>query len=71
MAYATETRTGVLSVGQRINEFRATLEDRLAKYKMYRATMLELNTLSDRDLADLGISRAMIKDIAATAAYGK
>ena len=35
------------------------------------AALRELASLSDRDLADLGISRAVIAQVASEAAYGK
>ncbi len=71
MAYATDTRAFGASLGQRIAEARATLADRYAKYKVYRSTLDELAALTDRDLADLGIGRSMIRGIALEAAYGK
>lgn len=57
--------------GQRIAAFRATLADRVAKNKIYRATYNELQALSDRDLADLGLSRSMIKRVAIEASEAK
>ncbi len=39
--------------------------------RVYRLTLRELGALNDRDLADLGIHRAMIDSIAREAAYGK
>jgi uncharacterized protein YjiS (DUF1127 family) len=71
MAYATDTRSAGSSLVQKFSEFRAAMTDRMAKYKMYRATLDELARLDDRDLSDLGISRSMIKGIATEAAYGK
>ncbi len=71
MAYAATTRTVGMTFGQRISEFRATVADRVAKNKIYRTTLNELSALTDRDLADLGISRSMIKGIAIEAAHGK
>ncbi|PHP29417.1 DUF1127 domain-containing protein [Limimaricola cinnabarinus] len=62
MAYTTDTRSAGL--GQRIANLRVTLADRVAKNKIYRSTYNELQALTDRDLADLGISRSMIKRIA-------
>ena len=47
------------------------LRARYARYQLYRATVNELSALSDRALADLGLSRSMIKPIAREAAYGK
>lgn len=71
MAYATDTRAAGGSLAQKINEFRASVADRMAKYKLYRATLVELEALNERDLSDLGISRGMIKAIAQEAAYTK
>jgi uncharacterized protein YjiS (DUF1127 family) len=71
MAYATDTRALGGSLAQKFNEARAVFADRMAKYKLYRATLVELESLNDRDLSDLGISRGMIKAIAHEAAYTK
>ena len=46
-----------------------TLREQMAKRATYRATVAELNTLSGRDLADLGIHRSSIRSIAYEAAY--
>ena len=70
MANATETRAYGATLSQRISEARSALADRYAKYNTYKATLNELAGLSDRDLADLGINRSMIKGIAHEAAYG-
>ena len=56
-------------LGQRIAEFRASISERMARARVYRNTVSELQGLSDRDLADLGISRASIRSIALEAAY--
>ncbi len=59
-----------------------TLRDRIAariraarlqhgKWRTYRRTLEELSALSDRDLADLGLARGMIRTVAIEAAYGK
>ena len=39
--------------------------------RTYARTVAELNSLTDRELADLGISRLGITEIAREAAYGK
>lgn len=44
----------------RIDAVRANL----AQWRVYRRTVAELSALSDRDLADLGLHRSMIRDIA-------
>lgn len=55
----------------RLSGFRVNLADKLAKRKVYLTTLRELQSLSNRDLADLGLSRSSIKGIALEAAYGK
>ncbi|MHC0054118.1 DUF1127 domain-containing protein [Actibacterium sp. D379-3] len=44
--------------------------DELARRRVYRRTVSELSALNARDLADLGISRSMIRRLALEAAYG-
>ena len=46
----------------------ANLAQRLVQYRAYRSTVNELVMLTDRELADLGIHRADIRDIAQDAA---
>ena len=70
MAYVTEARPTTLNLFQRISEFRANLAAASAQRKMYTQTVNELNALSNRDLADLGLSRSMINGIAYETAYG-
>lgn len=48
----------------------AAFTERLASWRAYSATRDELSMLSDRDLADLGISRHDIRAIARESAYG-
>ena len=48
-----------------------TLRKKMANRAVYRTTVAELNTLSGRDLADLGIHRLSIRSIAYEAAYVK
>ena len=42
---------------------------RVQRYRTYRQTLEELESLSDRELADLSISRSQIRGIAYRAAY--
>ena len=71
MAFAHENRRAHegLSFLQRAADLRADLLERFAQYRLYRATLSELASLSDRDLADLGLHRAMIDDVAREASY--
>ena len=70
MAYANDTRTmtAEFGFGSWFAAIRADLADRLARHRMYRTTRDELGALSDRDLADLGLHRAMIDAVAREAA---
>ncbi|TNC74952.1 DUF1127 domain-containing protein [Rubellimicrobium roseum] len=49
---------------------RASLGQRVAQYRAYRQTLSELGQLTDRELADLGLHRSQITEIATEAAYG-
>ncbi len=51
------------------NPFEA-IKLRYDTYRVYRTTVKELSSLSDRGLADLGLSRSMIRSVARAAAYG-
>ena len=48
----------------------ARLGKRLADYRLYRQTLDELDALSDRELADLGLSRLQVRDVAYESVYG-
>jgi uncharacterized protein YjiS (DUF1127 family) len=71
MAYATDTATVGISFSQRFTEFCASVTERVEKARVYRTTATELQNMSNRELADLGITRDAIKGIAIQAAYGK
>jgi uncharacterized protein YjiS (DUF1127 family) len=61
--------------GARIREWyeaaKTSAAERRAQRSAYLRTLHVLQTASDRDLADIGISRLSIKDVAYEAAYGK
>ncbi|MGR3624122.1 DUF1127 domain-containing protein [Pseudophaeobacter sp.] len=42
---------------------------KFARFRLYRQTVNELSSLSNRELADLGLHHSMIKRIALQAAY--
>lgn len=48
----------------------AHLSQMLANYREYRRIYKELDSLSERELTDIGVSRHNIGDIARAAAYG-
>jgi uncharacterized protein YjiS (DUF1127 family) len=68
MAHTTDIRAHGPSVRDRLANLRDALAHRAARRKAYRQTFDELTSVSDRDLADMGIHRAMIPAIARQAA---
>ena len=62
-------RSAVVDAGA--TGFFASLADKFRRYTLYRNTLRELDSLSDRDLLDLGLSRSMVETVAHDAAYGK
>lgn len=58
------------SIGETIRAAMQHIRAAAARRAVYRQTVRELEALSDRDLADLGISRADITDLAWQNAYG-
>ena len=50
-----------------VSGFKAALEQQAE----YHKTLAELEALSDRELSDIGVSRASVKDIARNSAFGK
>lgn len=65
--YSRATETGLgLELGAALNH----LMQRVADYRIYRATLSELQGLSDRSLADLGLHRSGLRGIALHAVYG-
>ena len=67
MALVHDTRTAEFGIA---NLF-AGIADAIARRKVYRQTLRELNALSTRELDDLGIHRSMVTRVAFEAAYGK
>ncbi len=72
MAYVTDTPIAVevVSLPRYIRWIREDLTKRLDRYRLYRTTLAELATLSDRECDDLGIDRYSLREVARQAAYG-
>ena len=70
MAYYTQTRTDsiVERVLAHMSDVFADAAARYARYTVYRTTLAELRAISDRELADLGMCRAMLSSVAWQAA---
>ncbi len=70
MAFVNTTRFTQISFLSRVLAMTSGITAALRQRQVYLSTLHELNSLSDRDLADLGIHRACLGDIAYEAAYG-
>lgn len=71
MAYTNATRVGNKGLVDRLLGLKDVVAASLQQRRVYLRTVTELNALTDRELADLGIARMSIRDIALEAAYGK
>jgi uncharacterized protein YjiS (DUF1127 family) len=71
MAYVNTTRIARKGFADRLMVAKDAVLTAINQRRVYTRTVDELNSLSDRELADLGISRLSISDIAREAAYGK
>lgn len=72
MAYVNvTTRAANLSLADRFSGAIAQLKVMIARRAVYNQTVRELGVLTDRELADLGLSRFDIPAVAREAAYGK
>jgi uncharacterized protein YjiS (DUF1127 family) len=73
MAYANSSiaRSFGFGLRDRIAALVRIYNQGAARRRVYRQTVAELSALSDRDLADLGLHRALIRRVALDAANGK
>lgn len=68
MAFASDNRASTFALGDRFSALIAAFSDARAKRKVYNETMRELNALTNKELADIGLNRSMIKSVALDAA---
>ena len=71
MAYVTTSNIARKGFADRLAAVKDIVLAAVNQRRVYARTVAELNALTDRELADLGISRLGITDIAREAAYGK
>lgn len=70
MTMASITATaGARTLRDRIGHMTETFKARYAQHRVYRTTLDELKALSERELADLGLHRSQLEDVARSAAY--
>ena len=72
-ATAAQSRTGLLVSGveQHTGSFLGGLRRAWSNYRAYRATLAELQQLTERQLVDLGLTRGDIGPTARLAVYAK
>jgi uncharacterized protein YjiS (DUF1127 family) len=71
MAYVSSNRTATASLGARFAEMGREALGAFAAWRLYRRTLSELQELSGRELADLGLNRSMLRRAAQEAVYGR
>jgi uncharacterized protein YjiS (DUF1127 family) len=71
MSYVQSVRASSPSIFEYISAPFASLRIAAQRRRVYSQTLSELQALSDRDLADLGLHRSLISAVAKEAAYGK
>jgi uncharacterized protein YjiS (DUF1127 family) len=69
MAYTQTSRSTPAVSGARAASVFEALAERVRRYRVYRRTLVELQALTPRELADLGLHPSMIRSIAYQAAY--
>ena len=71
MAYVNTNSIARKGFANRLAYLKDVVLTAISQRRIYTRTVAELNSLTDRELADLGISRLGIAEIAREAAYGK
>lgn len=69
MAVMNENNIARHTINGRFGGFIGGVSARFAQYRTYRRTLDELESLTDRELADLGIARHALRAVAYRAAY--
>jgi len=70
MAFVTLPRPSAqMALNVRLVNALESFKKNLRQRRMYNQTIRELNSLSDRELNDLGLCRSMITDVARSAVY--
>ena len=71
MAYVNTTRYAGKGLMDRLTVAKDVVLTAINQRRVYARTVAELNSMTDRELTDLGISRLGIVEIAREAAYGR
>jgi len=57
-----------ITLAERFEALNDSARQRLMRHRVYKATLTELNSLTDRELSDLGLRRGMLRELAREAA---
>ncbi len=68
MAYVNSRATSVGLIDRLVSAL-TYVKEVIERRRLYVRTLNELNALTDRELSDLGISRASVSEVAREAAY--
>ena len=71
MAYVNSTRVSGNGLAERIGAIVKSFRLAAQRRAVYHQTVRELSGLTNRELADLGIARLNIEEVAHAAAFGK
>lgn len=69
MAFVSHIRATQTGTQNPISTAFHNMLERFKEYRLYRKTLAELNQLSDRELADIGLSRSMARRVAFDATH--
>ncbi len=71
MSVMSTNTTTLASLSQTLAATASTLWQRYTRYRMFRITLAEMQSMSPRELADFGVSRCEINRIAHECVYGQ
>ena len=71
MAFVNSHRASGLTATAWVGDVLAKWNEARERRAVYLKTLEELSSMTDRDLADINLSRVQIRDVAREAAYGK
>ncbi len=70
MAYVSTQKISTVTIGERIAAYATGFGKKVGDYRLYRRTLNELQGMSLRDLADMGLHPTELHRIAREAVYG-
>ena len=68
MAYFSTTQADKIRIIARLQTILTSAADYMKNRQIYRATIVGLSSLSNRDVTDMGVNRSMIKGLTRSSA---